>query len=175
MPGGEQVPDYLVMILEDEPAHASQSPKVMSELIERSAAYAEELRGAGRLTDHGRLRPSKEGKRVRSEGERLLVEDGPFAEEGKALGGYYLVQAGTLEEAADLAAAAPALPTDTVDVRPLMKGQGKVPADKEAMPGKIFACAVLGNTKTEEAWVEVMDKIDVETRGHFPESSFLGG
>jgi hypothetical protein len=58
-------------------------------------------------------------------------------------------------------------------VRPVMKGM--CPKDKEAKPGKIFACAVLGSTKTEEAWVEVMDRIDEETRGRFPEASFLGG
>ena len=55
---------YLVTMLEDEHAHASQSPKAMSELVEKSAAYADELRRAGRLKDSGRLRPSKEGKRV---------------------------------------------------------------------------------------------------------------
>lgn len=165
--------DYLVMILEDERAHASQSPKAMSELIEQRAAYAGELRRARRLKDGGRLRPSKEGKRLRREGERLVVRDGPFAEAGKALGGYYLVEASSVDEAAALAARAPALPTDEIDVRPLMKGA--VPADKEAKPGKIFGCLVLGNTTTEEAWVEVMDRIDAETRGCFPEASFLGG
>ncbi|HEY8088435.1 MAG TPA: YciI family protein [Polyangiaceae bacterium] len=163
--------EYLVMTLEDEDAHASQSPKAMSELIDGSAAYAEELRRAGRLVDRGRLRPSKEGKRVRREGARLVVRDGPFAEEGRALGGYHWVRAGSLDEATQLAARTPVLPGDELAVRPLMKGAQ--PADKDAKPGKLFACAVLGSTPTEEAWVEVMDRIDEETRGHFPE--FLGG
>ncbi len=166
--------EYLVMTREDEySAHASQPPKAMSELIEKSAAYADELRHAGRLKDSGRLRPSKEGKRVRREGDRVEIRDGPFAEEGKALGGYYWVQASSFDEAAELAAKAPVLPTDEIDVRPVMKGL--CPKDKEAKPGKIFACAVLGSTKTEEAWVEVMDRIDEETRGRLPEESFLGG
>jgi hypothetical protein len=167
------VADYLVLMLEDEQAHASQSPKAMSELIEKSAAYADELRCDGRLKDRGRLRPSKEGKRVRREGGRLAVEGGPFPEEGKALGGYYWVQASSLDEATALAAKAPALPTDAIDVRPLMKGA--IPADKEAMSGKLFACGVLGNSKSEEGWSGVMERIDEETRGHFPESSYLGG
>jgi hypothetical protein len=163
------VTEYLVMTREDEhAAHASQSPKAMSELIEKSATYADELRRAGRLKDSGRFRPSKEGKRV-----HVVVRDGPFAEEGKALGGYYWVQASSFDEAAELAAKAPVLPTDEIDVRRVMKGT--CPKDKEAKPGKIFACAVLGSTKTEEAWVEVMDRIDEETRGRFPEASFLGG
>ncbi len=165
--------DYLVMTLEDEHAHASQSPKAMAELIERGGAYVEELRRTGRLKDAGRLRPSREGRRIRREGDRLEVRDGPFAEEGKALGGYYLVEASSLDEAAALAARAPALSSDVVDVRPLMRGA--VPVDKEAKPGKIFGCVVLGNASTEEAWVQVMDRIDEETRGCFPEASFLGG
>jgi hypothetical protein len=167
------VAGYLVTILEDEHAHASQSPKAMSELIEESAAFADELRRAGRLEDRGRLRPSKEGKRVRRQGGRVEVRDGPFAEEGKALGGYYWVQAGSIEEATELAARAPVLPGDEIDVRPVMTGM--CPKDKEAKPGKLFACAVLGSTRTEEAWVEAMDRIDEETRGRFPEASFLGG
>jgi hypothetical protein len=167
------VTEYLLMMREDEQAHASQSPQAMSELIERSAAYADELRRAGRLKDIGRLRPSKEGKRVHRVGDRLEVAGGPFAQEGKALGGYCWVQAGSLDEAAELAAKAPGLPSDEIDVRPVMKGT--CPKDKEAKPAKIFACAVLGSTKTEDAWLEAMDRIDEETRGRFPEASFLGG
>lgn len=164
---------YLVMMLEDERAHATQSPSEMSEQIDQRAAFADEQRRAGRLEDGGRLRPSKEGKRVRREGGRLVVRDGPFAEAGKALGGYYLVEANSIDEAAALAARAPALPGDEVEVRPLMKGA--VHADKEGKPGKIFACLVLGSAQTEAAWVAVMDRIDDETHGRFPAASFLGG
>lgn len=165
--------DYLVMTLEDEQAHASQSPKAMSALIEESAAYGEELRRAGRLKDTGRLRPSKEGKRVRRTGGGLAVEDGPFAEEGRALGGYYWVEARSLDEATSLAQRAPVLEGDAIDVRPLMKGA--MPADKDAKPGKLFACGVLGRRETEQGWVEVMDRIDQETHDRFPEGSFVGG
>jgi hypothetical protein len=167
------VAEYLVMTREDEHAHASQSPKAMSELIEKSATYADELRRAGRLKDRGRLRPSNEGKRVRRKGDRLEVRDGPFDEEGGVLGGYYWVQSSSFDEATELAAKAPVLQSDEIDVRPVMKGM--CPKDKEAKPGKIFACAVLGSATSEEALVEVMDRIDEETRGRFPEASFLGG
>ena len=165
--------EYLVMTLEDEQAHASQPPKAMSELIEQSAAYADELRRAGRLKDCGHLRRSSEGKRVRRQGDALGVLGGPFAEEGKALGGYYWVDASSVEDATAIASRAPVLPGDAIEVRPVMKGM--CPKDKEAKPGKLFATAVLGSAKTEAAWVEVMDRIDQETRGRFPEACFLGG
>ena len=158
---------YMLMVLEDEGAHASQSPKAMAELIDERARFAAGLRREGKLRDSGRLRSSREGKRVHPQ----RVDGGPFAEDGKALGAYYLVEAESVEEAARLATSCPTLPSDEIDVRPLMKA--KTEPDKEARPGKIFACAVLGNTATEDAWVEVMDRIDAEDT-RFPDG-FLGG
>jgi len=161
--------DYLLMVLEDEAAHAAQSPKAMAELIDRRVQFADGLRRAGQLRDSGRFRPSKEGKRVRHDGDRLMIEDGPFA--GTALAQYYWVETRTVEEAAHLATACPALPSDEVDVRPLMKGQAD--ADKEGKPGKIFGFAVLGTATTEDGWVQVMDRIDADTATLG--GSFLGG
>ena len=165
--------DYMLIVLEDEDAHASQSPREMAELIDRRARFADGLRRAGRLRDSGRLRPSKHGKRARRDGGRLRVDDGPFVDHGKALAAYYWLDASSVDEAAQLAAAYPALPSDDIDVRPLMNGA--VDADKEARPGKIFAFAVLGNTASEDEWTRVMDRIDEETRDRFPGDSFLGG
>ncbi|HEY2512590.1 MAG TPA: YciI family protein [Polyangiaceae bacterium] len=165
--------EYLLIVLEDEQAHASQAPKGMADLIEKQAQFEGSLRRAGQLRDAGRLRPSREGKRVKRDGDRVVVSEGPFLEEGRALGSYYSVEApGTLEAAA-LGASCPTLARDEVDVRPLMKG--RVDPDKEAKPGKIFAFAVLGNAATEEAWVQVMDRIDAETRDGFPAVASLGG
>jgi hypothetical protein len=165
--------DFMLMVLEDEDAHASQPPNAMAELIDGQTQFADELRRTGQLRDGGRLRPSKEGKRVRRDGERVQVQDGPFAEEGKALGAYYWIEAPSVDEATRAFDKYPLLPSDEVDVRPLMKG--RIDADKEAKPGKLFAFLVLGNTATEEAWVKVMDRIDAETSAHFPGDSFLGG
>ena len=157
---------YMLMVLEDERAHAAQTPKGIAELIDRRARYADDLRRDGKLRDAGRLRPSREGKRVRTQG----VEDGPFA---PALGAYYWVETDSLDDAARLAEACPTLPSDEIDVRPLMKGQ--IRADKEGKPGKIFACAVLGNALTEADWLAAMDRIDHDTSTRFPADSSLGG
>jgi hypothetical protein len=166
------MPDYMLMVLENEAEHAAQPPGVLAGLIEERAQFVGRLRSAGKLRDHGRFRPSKEGKRARRQGPRLAVEGGPFAEDGKALGAFYWVQAGSVEEATHLATECPALASDQIDVRPLMKG--RIDADKEAKPGKIFGFVVLGNAVTEEGWVEVMDRIDAETHANLPDS-FLGG
>jgi hypothetical protein len=161
--------EYLLLIDEDEPAHAAQSPAEIAALIAARARFADELRGAGQLVEHGRLRPSAEGKRVRCAPE-LRVEDGPFS---PALAGFVWVDVATIDEATRLAAAYPVLASDTVDVRPVMKGLA-VPG-KDHRPGKTFVFGVLGGGGSEEAWTQVMDRIDAETHHRFPPNAFLGG
>src|SRR5215475_11062927 len=107
--------DYMLMVLEDEAMHAAESPKNVAELIDGRTRFADELRRGGKLRDGGRLRPSKEGKRVCRDGEQLQVHDGPFAEEGKALGAFYLVDAAGVDEAARIGSACPALSSDEID------------------------------------------------------------
>src|SRR5262249_2054750 len=143
-----------------------------AELMDRRGGFADELRRAGRLRDSGRLRPSKQGKRVRRDGDRLRVDDGPFGDDGKALAAYYWVDASGVDDAAQLAAAYPALASDDLEGRP--GREGTVPADKEARPGKIFGFGVLGTAASEDEWREVMDRIDAETHAFFP-ASFVGG
>jgi len=159
--------DYLLMVLEDERAHASQSPKAIAELIAQRTQFADELRRAGRLRDCGRLRPSREAKYVRRRDDAVHVADGPCPGE-HALAAYYWIAAASLDDAAELASRIPALASDHVDIRPLAKGA--VVADKDAKPGKIFAFAVLGSASDEAGWTQVMDRIDAETRDGFPVS-----
>jgi hypothetical protein len=168
------MPDYMLMVLENEAEHAAQAPAAMAELIEKRAQFAGHLRRAGKLRDHGRLRPSKEGARARRDGPRLTlkVEGGPFAEDGRALGGFYWLQTASLDEAAQLAVECPALASDEIDIRPIMKGVGD--SDRDAKPGKIFGFVVLGNAVAEDGWVAVMDRIDAETHANLPDS-FAGG
>jgi hypothetical protein len=167
------MPDFMLMVLEDEAAHAAQAPHEMAALIDGRARFVDGLRRAGALRDGERFRPSEEGLRLRRTGDRLETARGPFAEDGRALGACYWVDARDLDDAAQLASACPILATDEIDVRPLMKGH--LDRDIAAKPGKIFGCAVLGNAATEAAWVQVMDRIDAETRDRFDAVSLLGG
>ena len=156
--------DFLLAVIEDEIAHAAQSPAEISALIARRAQFAHELRG--QLRDRGRFRPSREGKRVRAAG----VEDGPFA---PALAAYYWIDAPSLDDAAAIAQRIPTLGSDVVDVRPVMKGVGD--PTKDAKPGKVFGFGVLGAADNEAMWTAVMDRIDAETHDRFPAASFVGG
>jgi len=50
----------------------------------------------------------------------VLTTDGPFAETKEQLGGYYLVEAPTIEEAASMASGIPAARYGSIEVRPIM-------------------------------------------------------
>jgi hypothetical protein len=163
------MPDFMILIHEDEAEQQRIAPSETRRLIEAHAAWVEALKAAGAYRDGERLRPSAEGCRVRAGG----VEPGPFVGGDRALAGYYLVRADDLAAALSLAESCPIAPGDTLDVRPLMKGD--VRADKTGARGKTFAFAVLGNATNEPAWVEVMDRIDAETHASFPADSFRGG
>ena len=162
------MPDYMILIRENESEQQRMAPSDMKALVEGHAAYAKGLKASGAYRDSERLRPSAEGKRVHAR----KVEDGPFGDE-QAIAGYYLVEADTLEAAVALAERCPIVPGDALDVRPVMGGD--VRADKTSRQGKTFALAVLGNAASEEAWVELMDRIEADTHDGFPDERFLGG
>jgi hypothetical protein len=57
-----------------------------------------------------------------------LVTDGPFAETREQLGGYFLVDAGDLDEAIAIAAKIPAARNGSIEVRPVAARQQAKPA-----------------------------------------------
>ncbi|MFO0618926.1 MAG: YciI family protein [Polyangiaceae bacterium] len=166
--------DYLLMVLEDEDAHAALPAHALADLIERRSAFERDSREGGHLRDSGHLRPSKEAARAPRE---RWARRAPRAVRGRRedpsgpITG--LIAAPSADAAAKLAEACPALASDEIDVRPVMKGTR--PNGDLDKPGKIFACVVLGRATSEDAWVEVMNRIDAASRERSPEASFLGG
>jgi hypothetical protein len=166
------MPEFMVLIHESEVAGATLAPAETRQLLEEQAAYAQELRNLAVFVDGERLRPSAEGRNVsRDEKGACRVEAGPFAE--PTLEAYYVVRADHLEAAVELAARCPTAPGAQVEVRPVMSGQ--MEPDKTSKQGRVFAFTVLGAAANESSWIEMMDRIDERTRGHFPEHEFRGG
>ncbi len=77
------------------------------EYIARMGAYNDELIAAGVMLDAGGLRPSARGARVHLRRGKATVIDGPFAETKELLGGYWIWQVASLQEAIDWARKAP--------------------------------------------------------------------
>ncbi len=88
-----------------------------AEAVEAMSRYNEELRKAGMLLSLDGLRPPGDGARVRFAGGTPTVTDGPFAEAKEVVGGYWLIQAASKEEAVEWASRCPANDGDFIEVR----------------------------------------------------------
>ena len=69
------------------------------ELLTAMMRYNEELVKAGVMLAGDGLKPSREGARVRFDGDRRSVVDGPFAETRELVAGYWIWQVKSLDEA----------------------------------------------------------------------------
>lgn len=67
------------------------------------------------------LYPVATAKTVRVRDGKVLTTDGPFAETKEALGGYYVIDANTIEEACEVAAMIPGAKHGSVEVRPIVE------------------------------------------------------
>ena len=66
------------------------------------------------------LQPTSNATTVRVRDGEQLVTDGPFAETKEQLGGYYLIEAGSLDEATEWAAKLPGSHHGSVEIRPVV-------------------------------------------------------
>ena len=79
--------------------------------------YNEELAKAGVLLALDGLHPSSKGARIRFSGGKRTVTDGPFAEAREVIGGYWLWEVKSKEEAIEWASRCPALDGDVLELR----------------------------------------------------------
>lgn len=78
-----------------------------AEDVAAMSRYNEELRKAGMLLSLDGLHPPAEGGVVHFEGGKATITDGPFAEAKEVVGGYWLIQARSKEEALEWASRCP--------------------------------------------------------------------
>lgn len=85
----------------------------------RMLDFAAELKTRGLLLATESLLSQDEAARVQVAGGRAVVRDGPFAEAKEMVGGFFLINCATREEALAIAATCPAAEWATVEVRGL--------------------------------------------------------
>ena len=73
------------------------------ELFVEMAAYHEALQNAGVLVDASGLKPTSQGFRVRYDGDRRTVIDGPFTETNDLIAGYTIIDVKSRDEAVEWA------------------------------------------------------------------------
>ena len=107
---------YLLLIGADDKTAPAPTQAEVEAMTQGHMRLGEELRGKGKMVVSERLRPEGEAARVRLKGQ---VTDGPFAETKEALGGFYLIECDTKEEALEWAGRIPLRAGGFVDVRPV--------------------------------------------------------
>jgi hypothetical protein len=78
-----------------------------TEMFEAMGAYNEELVKAGIMLDGDGLKPSRAGVQIVFEGGTTSIVDGPFTESKEVIGGYWVWEVRTLEEAIEWAKRCP--------------------------------------------------------------------
>ena len=93
--------------------------------------YNESLQKAGVLLALDGLHPPSMGARVSFPGGKPVVQDGPFAEAKEVVGGYWLIQVRSREEAIEWASRCPASSSEVIEVRQVQE-LADFPADVQA-------------------------------------------
>ncbi len=94
--------------------------------------YNESLQKAGVLLGLDGLHPPSMGARISFSGGKAKVTDGPFAEAKEVIGGYWMIQVKSKEEALEWASRCPASNNEVIEVRQVLE-MSDFPADvKEA-------------------------------------------
>jgi hypothetical protein len=83
-------------------------------------AYIGAMQSSGIVINGDGLQPPQMSTTVRIRGGKREVEDGPFADTKEHLGGYFVVEVGSLDDALEWAARAPCAATGSTEVRPVL-------------------------------------------------------
>jgi hypothetical protein len=110
---------YMLLICSDDKNAPPRPRAEMETLVQGHRRFSEELQAAGKMVVGERLRPDGDGARVRLKAGQRQVMDGPFAETKEALGGFYLIECDTKEEAVEWAKKIPLVDGGFIDVRPI--------------------------------------------------------
>jgi hypothetical protein len=115
---------YALLIYGDEGAWDALADDERGAMYSAYGALNSDLREQGKLLAGEELQSVATATTVRVRDDESLVSDGPFAETKEALGGFYLVEAETLDEAIEWASRIPSAKTGTIEIRPVVDHSG---------------------------------------------------
>ena len=97
--------------------------------------YNQELQTAGVLLTLEGLHPPSAGARVSFAGGKPKVTDGPFTEAKEVVGGFWMIQVNSKQEAIDWAARCPASENEVIEIRQVQEFADFTPEVQEAAAG----------------------------------------
>jgi len=117
--------------------YESAAPGTMpdAKAVEAMMKYNHALRDAGVLITVDGLRPPSEGARVSFPGGKPKVTDGPFAEAKEVLGGFWMIDVKSQEEAIAWASRCPGSENETIEIRQVQEMEDFPPDVQKAAKG----------------------------------------
>ena len=110
---------YLLLLYDDAGAIEAVSPDERRAMVDDHIAYASTLRARGAYVYGDPLDSPHTARTIRFDGGAATVTDGPFLESKEALGGFYVLESATPEDALSLAREVPRSPGLVAELRPI--------------------------------------------------------
>ena len=113
---------YLLLVCWDAErmnAQTEPDPEALPTEVDEGFPWVDDLQAQGIWITGDQLAPPRRARTVRIRGGRKMVTDGPFVETKEAIGGFDLLECGSLDEAVEVAATHPLAEVGTIEVRPL--------------------------------------------------------
>jgi hypothetical protein len=111
---------YMLLIYNDPATWESMSQEEQGAVYNAYGTFTEELQASGKMVAGDALQATDTATSVRVRDGETLTTDGPFAETKEVLGGYYLIDVDTLDEALEWGAKIPGSSYGTIEVRPVV-------------------------------------------------------
>jgi hypothetical protein len=111
---------FLMLVCwEAEKMNAQPEPAATDTAAEETFPWLDDLQARGIWVTGDQLAPPRRARSVRVRNGKAMVTDGPFTETKEAVGGFDILECGSLEEAIAIAAGHPVAQIGTIEVRPL--------------------------------------------------------
>jgi hypothetical protein len=110
---------FMLLLWGDEAQWEGMSEEEMAADMQRWEDYTNQLVAAGAMVSGEPLDSSTSGKLLRLEGGERVVTDGPYAETKEQLGGFYVIECGSMDEAIEWAAKLPSADRGATEIRPI--------------------------------------------------------
>ena len=108
---------YMLLVMEPKGRREGRPAEAAQRERERMDAFAGDLKARGVYLASQSLRSLADGTRVEGRGGRSRLVDGPFAEAKELVGGFFLLDVATREQAVAIAAECPAAAWASIEVR----------------------------------------------------------
>jgi hypothetical protein len=111
---------FMMLICWDaERMNAQTEPDPGESREEERFPWLDDVQARGVWVAGDQLAPPRRARTVRVRDAERIVTDGPFAETKEVVGGFDILECGSLDEAVEIAAGHPAAEIGTIEVRPL--------------------------------------------------------